>query len=199
MSVRTILLCAIDIETSGPKLIKNGILSIGICAGTVSGNIIVKKRIDLKLEDDQTFDKNTYDNFWINNINVLETIKKDAINPKDAMIDFMKIINYLDENYQLIIISDCITFDIGFINYYLAKYLDRKPLTYDYKENFRPVYDSDSYNRGVVKATYRNIYTNDIQIMKKLNFSVKKNGINHMPEDDAEYIYNLHRMVLIKS
>ena len=199
MSVRTILLCAIDIETSGPKLIKNGILSIGICAGTVSGNIIVKKRIDLKLEDDQTFDKNTYDNFWINNINVLETIKKDAINPKDAMIEFMKIINYLDENYQLIIISDCITFDIGFINYYLAKYLDRKPLTYDYKENFRPVYDSDSYNRGVVKATYRNIYTNDIQIMKKLNFSVKKNGINHMPEDDAEYIYNLHRMVLIKS
>jgi hypothetical protein len=199
MSIRTILLCAIDIETSGPKLIKNGILSIGICAGTVSGNIIVKKRIDLKLEGDQTFDKNTYDNFWINNINVLETIKKDAINPKDAMIEFMKIINYLDENYQLIIISDCITFDIGFINYYLAKYLDRKPLTYDYKENFRPVYDSDSYNRGVVKATYKNIYTNDIQIMKKLNFSVKKNGINHMPEDDAEYIYNLHRMVLIKS
>ena len=111
----------------------------------------------------------------------------------------MKVINYLDENFQLIIISDCATFDIGFINYYLAKYLDRKPLTYDYKDNFRPVYDSDSYNRGVVKATYRNIYTNDIQIMKKLKFNVSKTGVNHMPEDDAEYIYNLHRMVLIKS
>ncbi len=199
MSVRTILLCAIDIETSGPQLIKNGILSIGICAGTISGNIVLKKRIDIKLEEDQIFDKHTYDNFWIKNLNVLEIIKKNAIAPRDAMIEFMKIINYLDENYQLIIISDCITFDIGFINYYLAKYLDRKPLTYDYKDTFRPVYDSDSYNRGVVKATYRNIYTNDIQIMKKLNFTVKKNGINHMPEDDAEYIYNLHRMVLIKS
>ena len=68
MSVKTILLCALDIETSGPKLIKNGILSIGICAGTVSGNILVKKRIDLKLEEDQTFDKDTYDNFWKKNL-----------------------------------------------------------------------------------------------------------------------------------
>ncbi len=199
MSVKTILLCALDIETSGPKLIKNGILSIGICAGTISGNIIVKKRIDLELEEDQTYDKYTYDNFWTKNLNVLETIKKDAINPKDAMIEFMKIINYLDENFQLIIISDCVSFDIGFINYYLAKYLDRKPLTYDYKDSFRPVYDSDSYNRGVVKATYRNIYTNDVQIMNKLKFNISKSGVIHMPEDDAEYIYNLHRMVFIKS
>ena len=199
MSVKTILLCALDIETSGPKLIKNGILSIGICAGTVSGNILVKKRIDLKLEEDQTFDKDTYDNFWKKNLNVLEKIKKDAINPKDAMIEFMKIINNLDSNYQLIIISDCVSFDIGFINYYLAKYLDRKPLTYDYKDSFRPVYDTDSYSRGVVKETYRNIFTNDVQVMKQLKFSIKKTGVNHMPEDDAEYIYNIHRMVLIKS
>lgn len=199
MSIKTILLCAIDIETSGPKLIKNGILSIGICAGTVSGNIIVKKRIDVKLEEDQTFDKDTYKNFWMNNLKVLETIKKEAIGPKDAMIEFMKVINYLDENYQLIIISDCVSFDIGFINYYLAKYLDRKPLTYDYKDNFRPVYDSDCYNRGVVKANYRHIYTNDVQIMKSLKFNISKSGVNHMPEDDAEYIYNLHRFVLIKS
>ena len=199
MSAKTILLCALDIETSGPKLIKNGILSIGICAGTVSGNILVKKRIDLKLEEDQTFDKDTYDNFWKKNLNVLEKIKKDAINPKDAMIEFMKIINNLDSNYQLIIISDCVSFDIGFINYYLAKYLDRKPLTYDYKDSFRPVYDTDSYSRGVVKETYRNIFTNDVQVMKQLKFSIKKTGVNHMPEDDAEYIYNIHRMVLIKS
>ena len=174
MSAKTILLCALDIETSGPKLIKNGILSIGICAGTVSGNILVKKRIDLKLEEDQTFDKDTYDNFWKKNLNVLEKIKKDAINPKDAMIEFMKIINNLDSNYQLIIISDCVSFDIGFINYYLAKYLDRKPLTYDYKDSFRPVYDTDSYSRGVVKETYRNIFTNDVQVMKQLKFSIKK-------------------------
>ena len=81
----------------------------------------------------------------------------------------------------------------------MAKYLDRKPLTYDYKDTFRPVYDTDSYSRGVVKASYQNIYTNDAQIMKQLNFSIKKSGVNHMPEDDAEYIYNIHRMVLIKS
>ncbi len=199
MSVKTILLCAIDIETSGPKLIKNGILSIGICAGTISGNIIVKKRIDVDLEDEQDYDKDTYDNFWIKNVDVLNEIKKNPLQPKNAILELMKIIDYLDQNFQLIIISDCVSFDVGFINYYLAKYLDRKPLTYNYKGEFRPVYDSDSYNRGVIKASYKQIYTNDNIIMRKLKFEIRQNGLKHMPDDDAEYIYNLHRMVLIKS
>jgi len=199
MSVKTILLCAIDIETSGPKLIKNGILSIGICAGTISGNIIVKKRIDVELEDEQDYDKDTYDNFWIKNLDILNEIKKRPLKPKVAVGELMKIIDYLDENFQLIIISDCVSFDVGFINYYLAKYLDRKPLTYNYKGDFRPVYDSDSYNRGVIKASYKQIYTNDNIIMRKLKFEIRQNGSKHMPDDDAEYIYNLHRMVLIKS
>jgi hypothetical protein len=194
-----IVLCAIDIETSGPKLIKNGILSIGICAGSVTGSILMKKRFDLNLEGEQQYDPETYEKFWTKNILVLEEIKKNAIHPRDAMINFMESIDYLDERYQLIIISDCVTFDIGFINYYLSKYLDRKPLTYNYKGEFRPVYDSDCYSRGAVGASYRNIYTDDSLVMKKLKFIVNRNGISHMPEDDAEYIYNMHRMVLIKN
>jgi hypothetical protein len=117
MSNKSIILCAVDIETSGPRLIKNGILSIGICAGSVTGSILMKKRFDLNLEETQEFDKDCYENFWKKNIGVLEEIKKNAIHPKDAMTNFMKVIDYLDEKYQLIIISDCATFDIGFINY----------------------------------------------------------------------------------
>ena len=199
MTTKSIILCAIDIETSGPKLIKNGILSIGVCAGSVTGSILVKKRFDLNLDEGQEYDRDCYDNFWKKNMNVLEEIKKNAIYPRVAMTKFMKVIDELDEKYQLIIISDCITFDIGFINYYLSKYLDRKPLTYNIKGNFRPVYDTDSYSRGTVGASYKNIYTDDTKVMKSLNFTVPRKGINHMPEDDAEYIYNMHRMVLIKN
>lgn len=199
MASKPIILCAIDIETSGPKLIKNGILSIGICAGSVTGSILIKKRFDLKLDEEQEYDIECYEKFWKKNLNVLEEIKKNSIHPKDAMTNFMKLIDYLDEKYQLIIISDCVTFDIGFVNYYLSKYLDRKPLTYNIKGEFRPVYDTDCYSRGAVGASYRNIYTDDTIVMKSLKFSISRNGIAHMPEDDAEYIYNMHRMVLIKN
>ena len=199
MASKSIILCAIDIETSGPKLIKNGILSIGICAGSVTGAILVKQRFDLKLDEGQEYDKECYDNFWKKNLNVLEEIKKNAVPPEEAMTKFMKIIDSLDEKYQLIIISDCATFDIGFINYYLSKYLDRKPLTYNIKGEFRPVYDTDCYSRGAVGASYRNIYTDDTKVMKILRFTVSRVGTAHMPEDDAEYIYNMHRMVLIKN
>lgn len=199
MASKPIILCAIDIETSGPKLIKNGILSIGICVGSVTGSILIKKRFDLNLDEEQEYDKDCYENFWKKNLGVLKEIKKNAIPPRDAMINFMKEIDYFDEKYQLIIISDCATFDIGFVNYYLSKYLDRKPLTYNIKGDFRPVYDTDCYSRGAIGASYKNIYTDDTKIMNLFKFTISRNGVAHMPEDDAEYIYNMHRMVLIKN
>jgi hypothetical protein len=196
---KLITLCAIDIETSGPNLIKNGILSIGVCAGSIQGNIIIKKRFDIKLDQNQEYDKDTYEQFWSKNLEVLYEINKSPMNPLDGITEFIKLIDNLDEKYKLIIISDCVSFDIGFINYYLAKYLNRKPLTYDYKGVFRPIYDTDSFSRGVVGASYNKIYTDDNRIMKKLNFTVKKNSLSHMPDNDAEYIYNMHRSVLIKN
>jgi DNA polymerase III epsilon subunit-like protein len=195
----TTLLCSIDIESSGPNMIRHGILSIGICAGTVSGDIIVKKRFDFKLDNNITFDPDTYKNFWQKNLHILAEIQKNPVEPLNGISQFITLIDNLDKQYQLIIISDCITFDIGFINYYLAKYLDRKPLTYNYKGDFRPVYDTDSYARGFLKKDYKNIYTHDNDIIKKLNIQITKSkSLQHLPEFDAEYNYNLHRMILIK-
>jgi DNA polymerase III epsilon subunit-like protein len=199
MNNKQTILCSIDIETSGPNMIKNGILSIGICAGTINGTIIIKKRFDLKLDDNITFDKNTFDNFWKKNLRVLNEIQQNPIDSKNGITQFINLIDKLDKEYVVIIISDCVTFDIGFINYYLAKYLDRNPLTYKFSTEFRPVYDTDSYARGFLKKDYKNIYTLDTDIMKKLNIQISINKkLQHLPEVDAEYNYNLHRMILIK-
>ena len=195
------ILCAIDIETSGPNIIKNGILSIGICAGTVTGNIIVRRRIDVKLHRSKSFDTNTWDNFWCKNKKILEIIQEHPLEESAAVIEFINVIDDLEDNYKVIIISDNPVFDIGFLNYYLAFYINRLPLQYDKEGVFRPIYDTDSYTRGVLRKNYNNIYTDDKEIIKKLNIELPQldSSKKHLPEYDAEYIYHLHRMILIKS
>ena len=195
------LLCAIDIETSGPNIIKNGILSIGICAGTITGEIIVHRRIDVKLHRSKSFDTNTWDDFWCKNKKILEIIQEHPLEECAAIIEFINIIDILEDDYKVIIISDNPVFDLGFINYYLAYYINRLPLQYDKYGSFRPVYDTDSYSRGVLGKNYNNIFTDDREIIKKLNIQLPPTDISkkHLPEYDAEYIYQLHRLVLIKN
>jgi hypothetical protein len=199
--IKQTLLCAIDIETSGPNIIKNGILSIGICAGTITGEIVVHKRIDVKLHRSKSFDTKTWDDFWCKNKKILEIIQEHPLEECAAIIEFINIIDILEDDYKVIIISDNPVFDFGFINYYLAFYINRLPLHYDKNGSFRPVYDTDSYSRGVLGKNYNNIFTDDKEVIKKLNIQLPPTDISkkHLPEYDAEYIYQLHRMVLIKN
>ena len=191
------ILCAIDIETSGPNILKNGIISIGYCIGNIIGQIYLKKRINIKT-DDIIFDPET-EKFWYKHISILELLKVNQIAPEEAMKEFIQDIDKYDLMGKLIIISDNITFDIGFLNYYLAKYLDRHPLTYRLGKEFRPVYDIDSYARGILQKDYQSIWTHDLELETKLKFKIKRNkDLIHTPDNDAEYIYNLHRMTLIR-
>lgn len=191
------IFCAIDIETTGPNILKHGIISIGYCIGNITGQIYLKKRINLKLDDNITFDSDT-EKFWYKHISILELLKLNQIMPKDAMELFIKDIDKYDSIGKLIIISDNITFDLGFLNYYLAKYIDRLPLTYKFGKEFRPVYDIDSYARGILRKDYSSIWTNDYVLEKRFKFKIKRNiDLIHTPDNDAEYIYNLHRMTLL--
>jgi len=190
------ILCAIDIETSGPNILKHSIISIGYCIGNIIGQIYLKKRINIKT-DNIIYDPET-EKFWNKHIGILELLKVNQFTSQEAMTEFIKDIDRFDMTGKLIIISDNITFDLGFINYYLAKYLDRLPLTYKLGKEFRPVYDIDSYARGLLKKDYQTIWTNDLELEKKLKFKIKRNiELIHTPDNDAEYLYNLHRLTLL--
>ncbi len=192
------ILCAIDIESTGPNILKNGIISIGYCIGNIIGEIYLKKRINLKLDDNISFDPEFFC-FWNKHISILELLKVNQITPKEAMEQFINDIDKFDSIGKLIIISDNITFDLGFLNYYLAKYLDRLPLTYRLGKEFRPVYDIDSYARGILQQDYKSIWTHDLELETRFKFKIKRNiDLIHTPDNDAEYIYNLHRMTLIR-
>lgn len=189
---KQIVIMAIDIEASGQNVIKNGILSIGYYVGDCYGNKIIKGRFSFQLEKEMVFEKRCVDEFWKNHIDVLDVLQQEAQPIKEQISNFINLVDNLDEQYNLMIISDNKDFDIGFINYYLAKYLDRNPLNFKFGNGeYRQIYDTDSYSRGAAMMDYTKPWTSDKDIMKMLNFEVNKT-MTHFPDDDAEYIYTFH-------
>jgi hypothetical protein len=61
--------------------------------------------------------------------------------------------NLHDLEYDVMIVSDNASFDFGFINYYLAKYMSRRPLNYKFghPDGYRTLCDTDSYNSDAAK------------------------------------------------
>ena len=198
MTNQPTIICAIDIETSGPNIIKNGIISIGYCIGSINGKVLIKKRINMLLDNECSFDNDTLQNFWMKHLDILDKLRENQISPKDGMNEFIKDIDDYDSKYKLIIISDNVSFDISFVNYYLAKYLDRKPLSYKLNKYYRSIYDTDSYARGILNQNYDNLSVNDLDLIKKYKLTItSKKSQAHYPDDDAFYIYELHRKVIL--
>jgi hypothetical protein len=168
----------IDIETSGPSVLQNGILAIGYCLGNIHGEVLVKKRIDVKLEDHHTFDKLCLTGFWNKPgpKKVLKTIQTDPISPLCAIREFANDVDMLDAKYKVSIVCDNPSFDLYFINYYLESYMNRKPLNYKFGNQYRGIVDSNSYLKGYLGKSY-------------YKTKMRYGSHNHFPENDAEMIF----------
>ena len=173
------MIMVVDIETSGPSVIKNGILSIGYCLGDMNGNIHEKKRIDVHIGD-KIFDPYCKTNFWDKSgpKEVLLALQKAPMAPKDAIQKFMNRVDEFDHNYALMIMSDNPSFDLYFINYYIDIYMDRKPINYQFGKTYRPIMDFNSFSKGRFGPMYRKHMHID---------SLGKH--DHYPDNDAEYIF----------
>lgn len=170
-------ICAIDIETSGPSVLKNGILAIGICVGDLQGNVIKKIRINFELDEKKEFDNICYDNFWSkpHKQKVLTVLKKNCLKEDIAIAKFVSIIDDLDSKYSMVMISDNPAFDFYFINYYLELYLSRKPIHYALGRHYRNLIDTKSTLKALGKKYQDFVF-----------LGVKH---DHFPENDAEYIF----------
>lgn len=200
METKEKILVAIDIETTGPHMTKNAIIGIGIYAGRLNGVQIFKKCIKLQKED-RIFDKDCFEQFWSKHKDLLEFLETDAHSIKNGLEIFINALDNLDELFDVILISDSLDFDFGFINYYLAQYLDRLPLAYINGDGnkYRPRFDTDSFSRGIVKMNYDNMWTSDSDIRKIMEIKLSKDiAADHNPANDAEYIYHQHLAILNK-
>lgn len=196
--MREIIILSIDIETSGCNVIKNGIISIGYCFGDLKGNVLKKGRLSMNLEDNLEFEERCFTQFWSKNLEILTNLQNEAKPIREQLNKFVQMLDDYDKIYDLRIISDNKDFDLGFINYYLAKYLDRNPLHYKLNEEYRSTYDTNSYSRGVLRMTYEDSRITDETIMEKFNFTIDNCVHNHYPDDDAEYIYKFHLNLINK-
>ncbi len=191
------MLFSIDIEVNGPRMSKNGILTIGYCVGKLDGTKILQKWISVDLED-RVFDPACmvfFDTFP----DILDELRHDPKPIKEALHEFLTDLRTFQRQYDVFIISDYPTFDIGWLNYYLSHYLDEYPLEYILGDpkRYRPVYGTDDHVRGVVKMDYTTEWVSDSVVREQLNFTLPKEiQATHNPMDDATYTFYQHVSVL---
>ena len=181
------MVLVIDIETSGPSVTKNGILAIGYCLGDSNGRIYDKCRIDVDLMD-RVFDEQCKKDFWDTPgpSEVLKTIQRSPLHPKEAMTQFIDMLDKYDTMYNLTIMSDNPSFDFYFISYYMDLFADRRPINYRFGTTYRPVIDFNSYSKGRFGTGYR----------KHPSRSQSKVQYDHFPDNDAEFVYSCYVMSL---
>lgn len=184
---------AIDIEKSGPYL-SDKIVSIGLCLGDDNSNIIEKKRFNIKVNWPdlnqnnlyKDFDKKCWNEFWCKlPKETIDACKLDAMDEDTAFDLFNKYCNNLEEIYpknlyNIILLSDNLSFDISSLDYVLNNKFNRYPLSYSSDgSDYRTISSVDDMFEMLPKKT-QNIFKSEI-----------KNIIehNHNPQDDAQYIY----------
>lgn len=198
-SKKPIALFAIDIETDGPRADENNMLSIGVCLGDLDGNVITCRRFDMKPVSGRYAEKETMNTFWVHHKDVLEAIRKDASEVKHGLAAFEYTLDKADNDYDLRILTDNPSFDIAFINAYFEQYFTRLPLNYRHgkRDDYRPVFDTDSFNRAAIAQPHDSAWTSDANVMERLGIDPASIcAADHLPENDAKRIYQLHVAVL---
>jgi|SRR5581483_3330835 len=189
MIMTTVL--AIDIETGGCMVGAHPLIAIGTYL--ITPDLKEAKRFTFKF-DLKDFEKRCYDEFWSKHLDKLQHFKD---SPTNTIQEFANYVDSLDEKYpNLIILTDNAAYDIGFINYYYAKELQRKPLQYKKNGSYRVITDTDSFYYALLPNPTDNwVWSSKIQ--EKFQIDVKDTK-THYPEEDAQYIASLFVEVMKK-
>lgn len=157
------------------------LIAIGTCL--VTSNTVEKRRFTFEF-DVNDFEERCYREFWSKHLDTLEVLKHDT---KTTIKDFAEYVDQLDREFpSLIILTDNAAYDIGFINYYYAKSLGRKPLQYKADGQYRVITDTDSFLYALAPDVKDNWVTSST-VAEKYGLKLTKSQ-SHFPEDDATYI-----------
>ena len=201
------VIIAIDIESRGTSVKRNGIISIGVCVGdATTENVIEKIRFDVAPLEGQIMEKRCQDEFWSKHKDIYKTLTENPTPAKKAMSVFRGLIDHWHTNAESVyIVSDNPAFDFGMVNYYLDEF-GLLPLSYktnaDGIAEYVPLHDTDSYARGSLGQGFNNQWVNDTDVIRThlgTQDTLNKDSHNHLPENDAEFIYRLHFQIVNKS
>jgi hypothetical protein len=198
-----ILILAIDLELSGCHLDKDNIVAIGWAGlAATTGEVLAQGCISLEpIPGRRSFEQRCYEQFWRKNMSLLKELTAGEVSPGVGTASFFAVLDELDRDYEVRIVSDNPSCDIAWLDLYASIFLDRKPICYKNNDDrgWRPVYDTDSFARATAKIPYRTADTYNSEVMKALN--IKPELIpphTHHPMQDALSIATLHRLVYLK-
>jgi hypothetical protein len=195
-----LVIIAIDIEARGPGPRSHGIVSIGVCVGSTTSeedHVIEKCRFDLKrINLMQKYEKRCFDEFWSKNLDLKSELTCNAKDAREQMNAFRQLIDKYPNAY---IVCDNPGFDFGMINYYLDFY-GLATLNYDSKGGYQNTHDSDSYARGKLGYGLDKPWMSNDSVITRCRHDFPHTIVaqltKHMPEDDAELIYHLHKNIM---
>ncbi len=194
---------AIDLELSGCQLDKDNIVAIGWCGlHATTGEVANQGCISLlTIPERRAFEPRCMEQFWSKNSVLLMQLRELAVAPALGIARFFEVLDELDRDYEVRIVTDNPSCDIAWLDLYASKFLDRKPICYKHNadDGWRPVYDTDSFARAAAKIPYRTADTYNSAVMQALG--IKPELIpshTHHPMQDALSIATLHRLVYLK-
>jgi hypothetical protein len=208
---RTAIL-SLDVELRGSSPMRHGLLAIGFCLGHVSteeiimsGTIAVAPMMVHGVL--QSYEQKCVNEFWSKHRDVQRYLESIAVDCYTAVTAFNSLLMRFEKEYNLCIISDCPVQDFGVINYYLDLFAFNQlqftrscvENTNEVVYNYRPLFCTDSFARGVSGMSYDNIYTSDVKILRHFQLDTSDLKRTHFPEDDAKVAYRTHFRLLQKA
>jgi DNA polymerase III epsilon subunit-like protein len=174
---------AFDVEASGSSLTQNGIVSIGASLQDKNSNELMYFQVNLSLPRGRIYEEYCLENFWLKNSEAYNFVNQNPQHPKIAMKQFCEFLEFAEEKYpNLILVSDNPSFDIAWLNFYIAKYTERFPINYSTNKNYRMIFDI-----GSIKKT--------LLYIKEVNFETKWVH-NHNSLNDARRIADLYNQIV---
>jgi len=191
---------SLDIEARGQGPKRHGIMAIGVCVGSMAEEKVLEKvRYDIKPLPNQSLEKRCWDTFWCKHKDNFNLFTANAKEAKGQITAFRALLDkWHKQSDTVYIVSDNPGFDFGMINYYLD-YFSLPTLNYAHNGNYTNTHDADSYGRGVMKQGFESQWFSNSQACAHFKLDLDPEDHDHMPENDAEFIYRLHFQVVNKN
>jgi hypothetical protein len=137
------------------------------------------------------FEPRCWHEFWAPRPELQDFIKQNVVSPQEAMLQFAKMladleIEFPENRFKIKVLSDNPSFDVGRLDMYLDKYVQRMPVRYSGLHRYRSVDAPDDMLSVFPKEVVKTL------IQTKIDPVVQH---DHNPANDAEHIYRQYLLV----
>lgn len=147
----------------------------------------------------QHFEERCLDEFWLNEEKnpggkeKMQLMVEEGVDPIEGIRQFRAILDHYDDGevFKAHVLSDNVVFDAGWLNYYLYK-AGCPDLSHTAKGRYRRIFDMVDYRRGVCHMDHADTWMNEKAIIEHFRLDVNPDDHTHMPDEDAEYIYQFY-------